>query len=392
MLQLAFATAIAWPWAGAAAPTRPNEDSVILERLPTRPGDPVQRELQRLRALQKANPSDVAAALDLARQYFNLALDSGDARYVGYAEAALSAWRTAPSTAIPPDVLVMQAQLLQYRHQFNKALVLLDAAIKQDPNHRRALAWRAAVQMVMARYEAVREDCTRLRELGEKLQAAGCSAYLDATLGKARPSYDMLRAALASDADVRPTLRLWTLTVLAEIARRLGDYTASEAHYRAALALDDSDQYVLAAYAELLGHQRRWEDVVSLLRKWERSDVQFLSLARAERALGRPEAKTRAAILRARFADAALRSDTTNVQDEAWFRLEFESDPKGALALALQNWSVQKEPRDAELVLEAALANRDRAAAAPVFEWMAKTAIEDPRLKELAAQLAQVKR
>jgi tetratricopeptide (TPR) repeat protein len=392
LLQLAFAATVAWPCAGATAPTRPNDDGVVLERLPARPGDPAQRELQRLRALHKANPSDAGAALDLARQYFNLALDSGDARYVGYAEAALSTWRTSAPTAVPADVLVMRAQLLQYRHRFNEALVLLDVAIKQDPSHRRALAWRAAVSMVMARYESVREDCSRLRELGEKLQAAGCTAYLDATLGKARPSYDMLGAALASEADARPTLRLWTLTVLAEIARRLGDYKASEAHYRAALAMDESDQYVLAAYAELLGHQRRWEDVVSLLRKWERSDVQLLSLARAERALGRPEAKSRAAILRARFADAALRSDTTNIQDEAWFRLEFEADPKGALTLALQNWSVQKEPRDAELVLEAALARRDRAAAAPVLEWMAKTGIEDPRLNELAAQLAQVTR
>jgi hypothetical protein len=246
--------------------------------------------------------------------------------------------------------------------------------------------------MVSARYDAVREDCNRLRQQGEKLLAAGCSAYLDATLGKARPAYDMLRSELASEPDARPTLRHWTLTVLAEIARRLGDNAAAEAHYRAALAMDDSNQYVLAAYTELLGHQRRWDEIVSLLRKWERSDVLLLSLARAERALGRPEAQARAAALRARFADAALRSDKSNAQDEAWFRLEFESDPKGALALALANWSVQKEPRDAELVLEAALANRDYAAAAPVFEWIARTGIEDPRLNELAAALAQVKR
>ena len=392
VLGLLLAASAWWPGPGPAAPYRPTDDSVVLERLPTRPGDPAQRELQRLRAAHATNPGDVGAALDLARQYFNLALDSGDFRYVGYAEAALSAWRTAPPAKVPPDVLVMRAQLLQYRHQFQPALALFDAALAQDPNHRRALGWRAAVNMVTARYDAVREDCRRLRELGEALQATGCAAYLDATLGKARSSYDALNSALSSEPNVRPTLRLWTLTVLAEIARRLGDYAASERHYRAALALDDSDQYVLAAYTELLTHQRRWDEVVSLLRKWERSDVLLLSLTRAERALGKPEAQARAAVLRARFADAALRSDSTNVQDEAWFRLEFESDPKGALALALQNWSVQKEPRDAELVLEAALASRDPGAAAPVLEWMAKTGIEDPQLKELASRLAQVKR
>jgi hypothetical protein len=391
-LPLLLAAAVAWPWPAPAAPYRPANDSVVLERLPSRPGDPVQRELQALRARHAANPGDAGAAFDLARRYFNLALDSGDPRYVGYGEAALAAWRAVPYAQVPADILVMRAQLVQYRHQFTQALALLDAAVQQDPGHRRARAWRAAVNMVLARYDAVREDCGRLREEGEKLLAAGCTAYLDATLGKARQAYDMLRAALASEPEARPTLRFWTLTVLAEIARRGGDNAAAEAHYRAALALDDSDQYVLAALAELLGQQQRWGEIVSLLRKWDRSDVLALSLARAERALGRPEAEARVAALRARFADAALRSDTSNAQDEAWFRLELEPDPKAALALALTNWSMQKEPRDAELVLQASLANRDRAAARPVLDWMAGTGIEDPRLKELAAALSRVGR
>jgi len=352
----------------------------------------VQRELRGLLAAHRANPADPGAALDLAGRYFNLALDSGDPRYIGYAEAALSAWPMSTPAHVPVEVLVMRGQLLQYRHQFTRALELLDAALAQDPNHVRALAWRAAVNMVVARYDAVRGDCVRLRALTETLLAAGCSAYLDATLGKARQSYEMLLKARAAEPGARPTLQFWTLTVLAEIARRLGDAAAAEAHYRSALAMDGSDQYTLSAYAELLGHQRRWNEVVALLRGWERSDVLLLTLARAERALGRSQAQVRAAALRARFADSALRGDVGNAQDEAWFRLEFEADPKGALALARKNWSTQKEPRDGELLLQAALANRDPAAAAPVLEWMARTGIEDPRLRELAAALGQVMR
>ena len=373
-----------------AAPTRPTDDLTVLERLPIRPTDPVQRELRGLRAAHTARPNDAGPALDLARRYFNLALETGDPRYVGYADAALAAWRR-PGPA-PVDVLVVRAQLAQYRHQFNEALTLFDAALAAEPNHVRALAWRAAVNMVVGRYDAVRPDCTRLRELGEVLLAAGCTAYLDATLGKAQSAYDTLVAAMQAEPDARPTLKLWTLTVLAEIARRRGDASGAEAHYQAALKLSDSDQYVLAAYAELLTHQRRWSDIVALLRRWERSDVVLLLLARAERALGSPEARARAASLRSRFADAALRGDSANAQDEAWFRLEFEGDPKGALTLALQNWSVQKEPRDAEIVLEAALAGRDPAGARPVLDWMARTRVEDPRLAQLAESLGQARR
>lgn len=368
-----------------AAPSRPTDDRTVLERLPTRPTDPVQRELRHLRKAHEAAPGDARPALDLARRYFNLALDTGDLRYIGYGEAALSAWRHSKSA--PVEVLVMQAQLAQYRHEFSAALKLLDSAIALDPGHVRAFAWRAAVNMVVARYDAVRPDCIRLRELKETLLATGCMAYLDATLGKARAAYEALAAQLKAEPGARPTLKAWTFTVLAEIARRTGDAAAAEAHYQAALKLDDSDQYLLAAYAELLTHQRRWHDIVALLRRWERSDVLLLQLARAERAIGSPEAQAHAATLKARFADAALRGDDFNAQDEAWFRLEFQSDAKGALALALKNWAIQKEPRDAEIVLEAALAARDTSAAAPVLEWMTRTGLEDPKLAELATQL-----
>ena len=390
LLASGFILAGLWISAPQAAPFHPTDDGTVLERLPFRPTDPVQRELRELRAAYAARQGEVGPALDLARRYFNLALDTGDLRYIGYAEAALSAWRR--PGPVPVDVLVVRAQLAQYRHQFNEALTLFDSAIALDPKNARAFAWRAAVNMVIARYDAVRPDCMRLRELGEALLATGCTAYLDATLGQARSAHDALAAGVQAEPEARPTLKLWTLTVLAEIARRLGDVKGAEAHYRAALRIDDSDQYVLAAYAELLAHQRRWNDIVALLRRWERSDVLLLLLARAERALGSPAAHAHASSLRARFADAALRGDAFNAQDEAWFRLEFEGDPKGALALALQNWSVQKEPRDAEIVLEAALAARDPSSAAPVLEWLARTGVEDPQLARLAESLRQIRR
>ena len=390
LLAAACAAAGLWCPVPEAAPYRPTDDRAVLERLPTRPTDPVQRELRELRKAHEAAPGEPGPAVDLARRYFNLALETGDLRYVGYAEAALSAWRR--QTTTPVDVLVMQAQLAQDRHDFPAALKLLDAAIGLDAKNGRAHAWRAAVNMVLARYDAVRPDCDRIRELGDALQATGCTAYLDATLGKARAAYEALSARLKAEPDARVTLRQWTQTVLAEIARRMGDPAAAEAHYRAALKLDDSDQYVLAAYSELLAHQQRWQDIVGLLRKWERSDVLLLQLARAERVMGSPDATAHAATLRARYADAALRGDDFNAQEEAWFRLEFEGDAKGALALALKNWAIQKEPRDAEIVLATAAAARDAASAKSVLEWMARTGIEDPRLTELAAALRKTSR
>ena len=53
---------------------------------------------------------------------------------------------------------------------------------------------------------------------------------------------------------------------------------------------------------------------------------------------------------------------------------------------------VYRTEQKASGVLDAALASKDQAAARPVLEWMTQTGVEDPRLKELAGALAQVKR
>ena len=82
-----------------------------------------------------------------------------------------------------------------------------------------------------------------------------------------------------------------------------------------------------------------------------------------------------------------MRGDTTHEQEESRFSLVVMKQPQEALRLALSNWRVQREPRDARAVLEAALALKDAAAAKPVLDWMAQTGIEDWYLRKLAAQL-----
>lgn len=362
----------------------------MLERLPIRPGDPVQRDLRELRQAVAADPRDAAAALRLARRYFDLATAEGDPRYVGYAEAVLRPWGD-PHDA-PAEVLVVRAQLAQYRHQFGRALQALDRALELARGDPEALAWRAAVRMVQGDYAGARSDCARLAQVASELLATGCAAHVDGTTGRLREAYDRLRIALARHPDVRATLKLWVRTLLADMADRLGDAAAAEDHYRAALALGLTDQYLLAAFAEFLLEHGRPREAAELLRPWERSDVLLLILARAEHVLGRSDAARHAAALEARFADAARRGDRLHLQDEAQFRLVFRSDAQGALALARENWALQKEPRDAKLLLESALAARSPAAARPALDWLAESRFEDPRMAAMAHELRRLAR
>jgi Tfp pilus assembly protein PilF len=382
---VAAASALAVISAAWSAPHVPDSDDVVLERLPTRPGDPAQRELRELRAALAKDPRDPARAIALARRHFDLAQAEGDPRHIGYAEAAL---RGLPeSGGAVTELLVVRAQLAQYQHDFAQAIALFERALAAEPEDREALAWSAAVRMVQADYAGARRDCERLAKVASELLGTGCVAHVAAATGSLRAAYARLLKSLAQHPGARPSLRQWVRILLADMAQRLGDARAADSHYRAAFELGAPDQYLLAAYAEFLLDERRPAEAGALLRGWERSDTLLLQIARAAKALGRAEAPRLAGILQSRYAEAAQRGTRLHAQDEARFRLEFLGDAAGAVALAAQNWIEQREGADARILLEAALAAKDPSAARPVLDWLASSGFEDPRLARLAAEL-----
>jgi hypothetical protein len=370
---------------GAAAPRVPDRDDEVLERLPFRRDDAQAAELRRLRARVASAPQDMEAAVRLARRYFALAVALGDPRYIGYAQAALAPWGERAARA--PDVLLVRAMLKQYRHDFDGALEDLAAAARLDPEESEVHAWAAAIFMVRADYAGAARECASLAELGEALEAEGCSAYLESVTGKGRAGYERLRAALAREPDADRGLRLWIQSRLARMAWRLGDTAAADAHFRSALALGISDNFLLTAYAEFLLAQRRYRDVVALLSERTQSDTLLLRLTLAEHALGLADAAQHARILGERFDAAALRGERLHLSDEARYRLDLRNDPAGALAAAAENWRTQREPEDAEILLEAAHAAGKPEAARPALDWLARTGYEDPRMRRLASAL-----
>jgi hypothetical protein len=62
-------------------------------------------------------------------------------------------------------------------------------------------------------------------------------------------------------------------------------------------------------------------------------------------------------------------------------------DAPRALALAQANFAIQREPADARVLLEAALAAGQPAAAAPVLQWMKDAGVESQALQSLAGRL-----
>jgi tetratricopeptide (TPR) repeat protein len=373
-----------------AAPCTPSNDAEVVERLPATANDPSVRRVDSLRKQLAARPDDIDLRLEIGRRYFDMAMAQGDPRYVGYAFAAIGPLeKAAPDNA---GYWLTRGMLQQYSHDFDGAMQSLRKASELDPKAPEPVAWRAAIDMVQARYADALGECTRLVPLAHPLYAQGCTAYVEASTGHLAQSYAALQKELAAAAAAAPELRLWVLTRLAEMAVRLQHPDDAEKHFRAALSLGVTDQFLLGAYSDFLLQQKRPQEVMKMLADWERSDILLLRLALAAKAANDARARGWADQLRDRFQAAAQRGDRLHEQEAARFELDVENHPAKALDYASRNYTQQKEARDAEILLRSALAANDPKAAQPAMEWLKSSNYEDPALASLAAQLVGAKR
>jgi Tfp pilus assembly protein PilF len=383
-LLVAAAVAGAAACGAFAAPYTPASDSEVVERLPVA-SDPALRAVESLRRQLVARPNDAGLRLDIGQRYFELAMAQGDPRYVGYAMSSIAPLEKAANR--DARYWLVRGQLEQYSHDFDGALASLKRASELDPSAVEPVAWRAAIYMVEAQYAWAAAECDRLAQIATPLLAQGCTAYVRGTTGQLIPAYEMLSSALASAKDAPPGLVLWDQTRLAEMAVRLQRWGDAERHYRAALAQGITDQFLLGSYGDFLLERERPAEVLQLLAGWERSDVLLLRLALAGRAAHDPKTDDWLAQLRDRFEAAAARGDRLHEQEAARWELELEHDAPKALGYAKNNYTRQKEPRDADILLRAALAARDRAAAQPALEWLKTSGYEDPGMQAVAARL-----
>ncbi len=373
-----------------AKPYTPTDDNVVLERLPERL-DPSLSELKRMRIALKVDPSSLDNAARVARRSIQAARETGDPRFLGQAQAALSPWWSVVDP--PAEALLLRATVKQSQHDFTGALADLDHLLALRASDGQALLTRATILTVQGRYTEARRDCSKLLRAASGLVTAGCFAGAASLNGDAAGAYRILAQALGRagrDGDSADT-RAWALTLAAEIAGRRGEVATAEAHFREARALDARDAYLMAAYADFLLDQGRANEVLPILAGNTKNDSLLLRLVIAEKALpaSRSEFIAHRQDLADRFAAAKQRGDTLHLREEARFRLEIEGDATAALALAKANWAVQREPADLRILAAAARASGDADARKTVSEWLASTRIEDVAVVALAGGSAR---
>ncbi|TVP60907.1 MAG: hypothetical protein EA349_00825 [Halomonadaceae bacterium] len=368
----------------------PASDDTILLRVSAR-DDAAQQALRQDRQQLLNEPDNLPLALDVARRAIEQGRLQDDPRLFGTAEGALGFWWEMSEP--PAQVRILRATIFQYRHRFAAAISDLNAVIEQEPDNAQARLTRAVIHTVQSRYQQALQDCARIARQGIQVTALACSATPASLTGSGEQAFEMLGRVPEQGIDT--DTRIWALTLRAEIAERLGRDDA-ESHFLAAIDAADAhpDRYLANAYADWLLDQDRPREALGLLTEFADSDGSLLRTALAHRQLleqgndsSREPLQQARAELRARFVAERERGGAVHQREAAIFQLHLEQQPQEALWLARDNFRNQREPLDARIFLQAALAAEVPAQALPVVQWMRDNGVTDVRLEPLVASI-----
>jgi tetratricopeptide (TPR) repeat protein len=369
LLSAALLLSAAKPSFALASPHIPSSDSVVLAELSTgtRYADVSARRLARTR---------VDVAIPLAQFYIQQSRATGDLRFLGYAEAVLLPWIKIDPPL--PDVLLLQATLQQSRHEFTSALATLDRAAAVRPDDPQALLIRATVLRVLGRYPEAGAACSQFSRLVETRLGELCTQSLRGLNGDLASAYSVLTQ--ISTQGWLNSERSWLYSELGEMAVRLGRDDEAQRWFQHDLQLVPTDFYVRAAYADLLLRRNSPAEALALLQGQDSFEPLLLRMAIAQRQLNDPGLAQSSARLRATFAAEVQRGEALHQREHARFLLEVENQPAMSLAAALENWTVQHEPDDLLILVNAADAAGRPAAAEAARNFVRTQGQEDARV------------
>jgi tetratricopeptide (TPR) repeat protein len=354
---------------GRAAPYIPPSDTQVLVELPAG----VRHASTPGRALT-ATRLDIA--LPLAQFDISRARVTGDLRFLGYAEAILAPWMRQPTVA--PQVLVLNATILQSRHAFDASLAELDRALTATPDDAQAWLTRATVLRVLGRYGEATLSCQHMAMAADPAVTALCTQSLRGLTGHLQEAYATIAA--LSPQELPAEVRAWRYSELGEMAERLGRDEAAEHWFREGLQIAPGDFYMRIACADLLLRHSRAAETLQLLAGHESMEPMLLRIAIAHRQLHDDASSQTEALLSGAFDVEQRRGDAVHRREQARFLLDVNQQPTAALAAAEENWKVQREPDDILILLRAAQAAHQPRAAVTALQFLKQTGLEDVRL------------
>lgn len=351
-----------------------------------------------LRALDqawRAQPQNLPTALAYARAVFTLGLTEGDLRWYGSAKAALKPWWTVAD--LPAEAYFLRGLVKQGFHDFQEGLQDINRAIALEPARAEFWSWRFALHLLLADMSAAQKD---IEEMGRLLGAEEAQVYRAVLLyrtGQPLPAVDMLSRALRSASYQDAASQDWLGFHLGEAQRVAGQPAKALAVWGQRLKASPQSHLIRLSLADLLNQQGQYREAKTIAMAATSSnapnspatltDALLMQAVLASRGLKDPDEGRLASQLEARLQSQALRQEALIERPKLIYQIAYGRDLKAGLALSIDNWQLQKEPPDALLFVQAALALGQARAAEPVVKWAEKTGYTDPQLTPMLAQL-----
>lgn len=373
----------------AAPAVQPASDSEVVEVLPSAtrhrpalpfPSAPASASASASEAAAPAQPAPLttAEAAQQAREAISVARQNGDTRYWGRAQAVLAPWWDAP--AAPADLAVLQATVLQGRHEFSASRTLLHSVLERAPGHAQGWLNLASLERLSARYAESLAACAAVERAGQALYAQACRLETASLQGRHAQAAQGLQALLANTRDAGQ--RSWLLSLLAEAQERAGNDSAAARTYSASLAAEH-DLYTAIAFSDLWLRTGQPTKALKVLAPLPETDAVVLRRAAAWKRLGDARWSAQRQLLTDRVQELERRGDDTALhgRELALAALWLDEDPGQALQLATRNLQLQREPLDWWVALQSARLAGQGEARKRLQADIAAAGLHDARLK-----------
>jgi tetratricopeptide (TPR) repeat protein len=345
--------------------------------------------LRSLEQVWRAQPQDLNASLAYARAVFTLGLSEGDLRWFGSAKAALAPWWTRAD--LPAEGHFLRGLVQQGFHAFDAGLLDINRAIALEPRRAEFWSWRFALHLLLADMAAARQDIEEMARLLGPEEAGVYRAVLLYRTGQPQPAVDVLKQAIRSASFQDASSQDWLGFHLGEAHRVAGQSEQAIAVWGQRLKASPQSHLIRLSLAELLNqlglHAQAKSTAFHKADTSSLTDALLVQALLASRGLKDPDEARLASQMDARLQSQALRQEALIERPKLIYQIAYGRDLAAGLALSIDNWQLQKEPPDALLFVQAALALGQARAAEPVLVWVQKTGYNDPQLKPLLQRL-----
>jgi len=371
-----------------AKPFIPSSDDEIIKTFST------PQEVKRINELRKVllvDNENFDVLDEIVKLYLKLGRDKADPRYFGYAQALLEPHFSDDNRMsgkyhginVPEKIIIHWADILQHRHEFNSALVVLDKLANQQSSNPQVYLMRANSYISQGNYQQALDNCKSLLVLASHLVSVSCVAQVKSLTGNLHKGFDLLQTTLDLNPLSETEERSWAISLLADMAMRNGQHQIAEDYFQQGLDLNDHDYYILANYADLLLKQQQYKQVISLLGAYTYVDSLLLRLAIASVKTDDALSEKYISQLESNMRLMVLRGEKTHLRSQARFYFDIQKDYVTAMRLAKQNWQTQKEPADAIVLINAAIEMRDMQQIEKIGQWVTANSLEDAGLNKI---------